>query len=53
MRVRQIHLQHIYTAGRMIAMDEVALWFDMLDETTLDIHGIQSIPIKTSGYGKY
>jgi len=34
MRVRRIHLEHMYIVGRMIAMDEVALWFDMLDETT-------------------
>ena len=48
MRVRRIRLQHVYTAGRMIAMDEVALWFDMLAKTTLDIRETRSIPIKTS-----
>jgi len=30
-------LQSMYTADRMNAMDEVALWFDMPVETTLDI----------------
>ena len=53
MRVRRIRLQHVYTAGRMIAMDEVALWFDMLAKTTLDIRETRSIPIKTSGHEKY
>jgi len=53
MRVKQMHLQSMYTADRMIAMDKVALWFDMLAETTLDIRGTRSIPIKTSGHEKY
>ena len=39
MRVRRIHLQHMYTTSRMIAMDEVALWFDMPADTTLNIRG--------------
>ena len=48
MRVRRIRLQHMYTTSRMIAMDEVALWFDMPADTTLNIRGTRSIPIKTS-----
>jgi len=36
----------------MIAMDETALWLDMPAQTTLDIRGTRSIPIKTTGHEK-
>ncbi|KAL2091434.1 hypothetical protein ACEWY4_013697 [Coilia grayii] len=36
----------------IIAMDETAVWFDMVGSTTVDTRGARSIPLKTTGHEK-
>ena len=36
----------------IIAMDETAVWFDMLSSTTVDKRGAKSVALKTTGHEK-
>lgn len=45
-------MENKYPMSCVIAMDETALWMDMPAETTLDIRGTRSVPIKTTGHEK-
>ncbi|GAA6077977.1 zinc finger protein 540-like [Tachysurus ichikawai] len=36
----------------IIAMDETAVWFDMVGSTTVDARGARSVPLKTTGHEK-
>ena len=36
----------------IIAMDETAVWFDMVGSTTLDTRNAHSVPLKTKGHEK-
>ncbi|KAK0134673.1 TBC1 domain family member 13 [Merluccius polli] len=36
----------------IIAMDETAVWFDMVASTTVDTRGARSVPLKTTGHEK-
>jgi Tc5 transposase DNA-binding domain/DDE superfamily endonuclease len=38
--------------GDIYAMDETAVWFDMLSNTTVDFKGARSVPVKTTGHEK-
>ena len=53
MKVRRLRRINSYPSKCIIAMDEVALWLDMPADTTLDIKGTRSIPIKTTGHEKH
>ena len=36
----------------IIAMDETAVWFDMVGSTTVETRGVRSVPLKTTGHEK-
>ncbi|KAL7382466.1 hypothetical protein ABVT39_022965 [Epinephelus coioides] len=36
----------------IIAMDETAVWFDMVGSTTVETRGARSVPLKTTGHEK-
>ncbi|CAJ1059666.1 Pogo transposable element with KRAB domain [Xyrichtys novacula] len=36
----------------IIAMDETAVWFDMVGSTTVETRGTRSVPVKTTGHEK-
>ncbi|KAM3616613.1 uncharacterized protein V6R79_020854 [Siganus canaliculatus] len=46
-----IHIKKIQE-GNIIAMDETAVWFDMVGATTVDIRGARSVSLKTTGHEK-
>ena len=52
LRIRRLTRQFSYDPGCIIAMDETAVWSDMISETTVDRIGLKDIPLKTSGHEK-
>lgn len=36
----------------ILAMDETAMWSDMVGSTTVDLKGARSVPLKTTGHEK-
>ena len=50
--LRQMQTQHKYSPENMFAMDETACWMDMPSDTTNDVTGSRSVPLKTSGHEK-
>ena len=49
---RRLQRKFKYTANSIIAMDETAIWSDMLSGTTVDTKGKKDIPLKTTGHEK-
>ena len=50
--LRQLQKKHKYQPADTFAMDETACWMDMPSDTTIDVTGARSIPIKTTGHEK-
>ena len=44
--------KHKYLASNIIAMDETAVWADMVANTTVDDIGTRSVSLKTTGHEK-
>ena len=53
LQVRQQRTRHFYSYSDIIAMDETAVWQDVLSSTTVDNVGEKSIQLKTTGHEKY
>ena len=51
-QIRRLQQKFNYSAGSIIAMDETAVWSDMLAETTVDKTGRKDIPLKSTGHEK-
>lgn len=49
---RRLQRKFKYPASSIIAMDETAIWSDMLSGTTVDTIGKKDIPLKTTGHEK-
>ena len=52
LQVRRQRNRHSYNHSDIIAMDETAVWQDMLSSTTVDNVGEKSIRLKTTGHEK-
>ena len=50
--VRSLRIKKSYLPDDIIAMDETAVWLDMPGETTVDLVGVKSVPIRTTGHEK-
>jgi len=50
--VRKLRINNQVEPGDIIAMDETAVWFDMLANTTVDYTGAKSVALKTTGHEK-
>ena len=51
-QIRSLQQKFNYSAGSIIAMDETAVWSDMVAETTVDKTGRKDIPLKSTGHEK-
>ena len=51
-QIRRLQQKFNYSAGSIIAMDETAVWSDMVAETTVDKTGRKYIPLKSTGHEK-
>ena len=51
-QIRRLSRKFNYHTSSIIAMDETAVWCDMLAQTTLDTTGKKDIPLKTTGHEK-
>ena len=51
---RSMIMKHIESEDLSLigAMDETPIWLDMPGETTLDISGVRSVPVKSTGHHK-
>ena len=52
LQCRRLQRKFKYSAGSIIAMDETAIWSDMLSGTTVESKGKKDIPLKTTGHEK-
>ena len=52
LHVRHLTSKHKYLASNIIAMDETAVWADMVANTTVDEIGTRSVALKTTGHEK-
>ena len=52
LHVRRLTSKHKYLASNIIAMDETAVWVDMVANTTVDDIGTRSVSLKTTGHEK-
>ena len=52
LHLRKLQVAHKYQVADVIAMDETACWFDMPSDTTVDVTGARSVPLKTTGHEK-
>ena len=52
LHVRRLTSKHKYLASNIIAMDETAVWADMVANTTVDDIGTRSVSLKTTGHEK-
>ena len=50
--VRYLRIQKDYMPDDIIAMDETAVWLDMPGENTVDMVGVKSVPLRTTGHEK-
>ena len=50
--LRRLQRSHEYEHDAIYAMDETACWMDMPSDTTIDLVGAQSVPLKTTGHEK-
>ena len=44
--------QHSFKAENIIAMDETAVWADMISDTTVHVRGAKTITMKSTGHEK-
>ena len=52
LQARRLHVKFSYSDSDIIAMDETAVWQDMLSNTTVDSIGHNTIAMKTTGHEK-
>ena len=52
LQIRRLKCTFNYADANIIAMDETAVWKDMLSSTTVDKVGSKTISIKTTGHEK-
>ena len=52
LQIRRLSRQFNYDPSSIIAMDETAVWADMVSPNTVDITGTKYIPLKTTGNEK-
>ena len=52
LQVRRLWNQHSYINQNVIAMDETAVWLDMISGKTVDAKGTKTIRMKTTGHEK-
>ena len=52
LHVRRLTSKHKYLASNIIAMDETAVWADMVANTTVDDIGTRSVSLKMTGHEK-
>ena len=52
LQIRRLSRQFNYDPSSIIAMDETAVWADMVSQNTVDITGTKDIPLKTTGNKK-
>ena len=52
LQVRRLHVKFSYSDSDIVAMDETAVWQDMLSNTTVDSIGHNTIAMKTTGHEK-
>ena len=52
LHARRLTSKHKYLASNIIAMDETAVWADMVANTTVDDIGTRSVSLKTTGHEK-
>ena len=45
MHVRRLQRQYNFTPHNIVAMDETAVWNDMVSETTVEATGAKNVPI--------
>ena len=51
-QIRRLQQKFNYSPGSIIAMDETAVWSDMVGETTVDKTGRKRIPLKSTGHAE-
>ena len=52
MHVRRLMMKENYPPSCVIAMDETAVWSDMVGNTTVNATGLKDIPLKSTGNEK-
>ena len=52
LQARRLRVKFSYSDSDIIAMDETAVWQDMLSNTTVDSIGLNTIAMKTTGHEK-
>ena len=52
MFVRKLRLKNLVQPSDIIAMDETAVWFDMIGNSTVEHKGARTIALKTTGHEK-
>ena len=50
LKIRRFHTRFNYDLRNIIAMDETAIWNDMISETTLEKRGAHTVHLKTTGH---
>ena len=51
-QIRRLQQKFNYCVGSIIAMDETAVWYDMVAEATADKTGRKDTPLKSTGHEK-
>ena len=52
MHARRLQRQYNFAPHNIIAMDETAVWNDMVFETTLEASNVKDVPMKSTGHEK-
>ena len=52
MHLRKLQMTCNFSLTNTYAMDETACWLEMPSETTIDVRGAKSVPLKTTGHEK-
>ena len=52
LRVRRLRVEHEFELFNIIAMDETPVWSDMVSNTTIDVTGVKTVTLKTTGHEK-
>ena len=52
MHVRRLSINSNYAPGSIIAMDQTAVWFDMVGKTTINSTGAKEVALKSTGNEK-
>ena len=53
MHVRRLQRQYNFAPHNIVAMDETAVWNNMVSETTVDATGDKDVPMKSTGHEKF